>query len=398
MALSAVIFDVDGTLVDTNQLHVEAFVRAFASRQYKVPPDRIFQEIGKGGDNLVPALIGRDGDKTDGDAIRKAQPLEYKKLVESRGCRAFPGAAELIRALRDRAIQTALATSSSKEQLQVTEKGCGIEFSKLVDVAAMADDASKSKPAPDIVAAAVRKLGMSAAQCAMIGDTPYDATSCRGAGVVCLGVTSGGHNIKELISCGARAVWGNVAEIRAKLEEVLRVASPQPAPLTQSVLDKLMREALEVAERAMAEGEAPIGAVVARGDLTIIGRGFNQLHRTGNKTAHAEIVAFADAAGKSEPEARDTILVSTLEPCVMCTGAAMEAGMDTVVYGLSAPADGGTMRVRPPSSPDCQMPRIVGGVLKRESRQLFERWMKKTGNDPMQVAYVTQLLRLNANE
>src|SRR5690349_15950942 len=85
MALSAVIFDIDGTLVDTNGLHVEAFVRAFGSRGYKVPADRIFQEIGKGGDHLVPALIGREGDEKDGEAIREKQPEEYRELVEARG-------------------------------------------------------------------------------------------------------------------------------------------------------------------------------------------------------------------------------------------------------------------------------------------------------------------------
>jgi beta-phosphoglucomutase-like phosphatase (HAD superfamily)/tRNA(Arg) A34 adenosine deaminase TadA len=398
MALSAVIFDVDGTLVDTNALHVEAFVRAFASRQYKVPPDRVFREIGKGGDNLVPALIGREGDQTDGDAIRNAQPREYQRLVESRGCRAFPGGVELIRALGDRAIQAAIATSSSKEQLQVTEKGCGIEFSRWVDVVVMANHASTSKPAPDIVAAAVRKLGMSPAQCAMVGDTPYDATSSLGAGVACLGVTSGGHEARELISCGARAVWRDVGEMLAHLENVLQVSSPQPVPLTHGILEKLMGDALRVAGQAMSQGEVPIGALIARGDLTVIGRGFNRLNQTGNKTAHAEIIAFSDAAGKIGRDARDSILVSTLEPCVMCTGAAMEAGIDTIVFGLHAPADGGTNRVRPPTSPESQMPRIVGGILEQESRQLLEQWLRKCNNNPKQIAYVNQLLRVKENE
>jgi len=394
MALSAVIFDVDGTLVDTNQLHVEAFVRAFASRGYKVPPDRIFQEIGKGGDNLVPALIGRDGDEKDGKAIREAEPEEYRKLVESRGCRIFPGAVEIIRALRDSAIKTALATSSNKQQLQVTEKGCGVEFSKLVDVVVLADDASSSKPAPDIVVAAVEKLKMSPAQCTMVGDTPYDAASCRPAGVVCLGVTSGGHEANELISCGARAVWDNLATMREQMDCVLRTASPQPIPLTQALLEKLMGESLACAEEAMNMGEIPIGAVITRGDLTIISRGYNRLNSTRNKTAHAEMVAFAEASGKIPAEARDCVLISTLEPCVMCTGAAMEAAIDTIVYGLTAPADSGTHRVRPPQSPESQMPRIVGNVLAQESLRLFKKWLPTAAN-PQQIAYVRQLLKLH---
>jgi HAD superfamily hydrolase (TIGR01509 family) len=394
MALSAVIFDVDGTLVDTNNLHVDAFVRAFALRGYKVPPDRVFQEIGKGGDNLVPALIGREGDEKDGKAIREAQPEEYRKLVESRGCRVLPGAVEIIRALRDSAIQTALATSSSKKQLQVTEKGCGVEFSKLVDQVVLAEDASSSKPAPDVVVAAVRKLRMSPAQCAMVGDTPYDAASCRTAGVVCLGVTSGGLEASRLLSSGARATWRDLAEMRDRLDDVLRIASPQPIPLTQDLLEKLMLRALGAAEQAMNDGEVPIGAIIARGDLSVVASGYNRLNKTGNKTAHAEMVAFAEASGRLAPDARDTILVTTLEPCVMCTGAAMEAAIDTVVFGLTAPADSGTHRVNPPQSPESQMPRFVGNILAKKSRRLFEQWLP-TATNPRQIAYVKQLLELN---
>ena len=75
----------------------------------------------------------------------------------------------------------------------------------------------------------------------------------------------------------------------------------------------------------------------------------------------------------------------------MCTGAAMEAAVDTIVFGLRAPADSGTGRVEPPRSPESQMPRIVGDVLARESRNLFERWLAKNADSP-QAAYVKQLL------
>jgi hypothetical protein len=84
-------------------------------------------------------------------------------------------------------------------------------------------------------------------------------------------------------------------------------------------------------------------------------------------------------------------MVSTLEPCVMCTGAAMESAVDTIVYALAAPADNGTARVRPPESPESQMPRIVGGVLAAESRTLFERWLDMHRGEP-QAAFVEQLL------
>jgi tRNA(adenine34) deaminase len=140
----------------------------------------------------------------------------------------------------------------------------------------------------------------------------------------------------------------------------------------------------------------PIGCVLAGGSGIVLVHAYNELNRTHSKTAHAEMVAFAKAAGEVPPDARDLILVSTLEPCVMCLGASMEAAVDTIVYGLKAPADSGTGRVQPPQSPESQMPRIVGGVLAGESRGLFEQWLQRPGNNPQQVKFVRQLLALTS--
>jgi tRNA(Arg) A34 adenosine deaminase TadA len=291
-------------------------------------------------------------------------------------------------------LKLVLATSSAEEHIDAIEKSAGIDLSELFDEIAMGDDAHQSKPAPDIVTAAVRKLGMSPAQCAMVGDTPYDALAARDAGVVCLGVQCGGHDGQTLVKHGARAVWRDPADLFGNIERALYIASPGSAHLTQSAMEQLMSIALQHAAEGMKQGEAPIGCVIARGDGTPIDGAFNELNRTQNKTAHAEIVAFAKCAGKCDVDCRDLILVSTLEPCVMCTGAAMEAAVDTILYGLRAPADSGSKRVRPPQSPESQMPRIVGNILARQSRQLFEQFLKK--NPPEQQArYVKQLLELN---
>ena len=91
-------------------------------------------------------------------------------------------------------------------------------------------------------------------------------------------------------------------------------------------------------------------------------------------------------------DARDLILVSTLEPCVMCLGAAMEAAVDTILFGLCAPADGGRSRVRPPVSPESQMPRILGNVLAEESRRLLEEFLRRSPSNPAQILFVTELL------
>src|SRR5690242_9921774 len=146
--------------------------------------------------------------------------------------------------------------------------------------------------------------------------------------------------------------------------------------------ERLMLDALAVAREGMMVGEAPIGCVLARGDGTIVARGHNEQNRSGDRIAHAEIVAFHRAAGRVPRDAKDLILVSTLEPCVMCTGAAMEAAVNVVVFGLRAPADCGTTRVKPPSSPESHMPWFVGGVMADTSRDLFERWLPHV-KDPL---------------
>ena len=163
-----------------------------------------------------------------------------------------------------------------------------------------------------------------------------------------------------------------------------------------------MRAALAEAALGMAEGEAPIGCVLVRGTgaaLCIIARGHNRVNALARKTAHAEMVAFENAGAQNgQPpalplDADDVILVSTLEPCVMCLGAAMEAGVRTVLFGLQAPADSGTGRVTPPESPENRTPQIVVGILPKESRALFASWLVgKEGTE--QAKFVTQLLRL----
>ncbi|HEU4699011.1 MAG TPA: HAD-IA family hydrolase [Gemmatimonadales bacterium] len=392
MALDALILDIDGTLVDTNRHHLAAWEEAFRRHGYRVARDRIRVEIGKGGDQLVPAILGCEADARDGDALRAEEKALFLATARSEPLALFPGVRELVAALRARGLRLALATSSGREQIDATfESARATDVVEAMDVVVTKDDAAASKPAPDTVTSAVRKLGLTPAQCAMVGDTPWDAEACRGAGVVCLGVRSGGNDARTLLAAGARAVWPDAAALHRELDAALERASPGPAHLDRARLEQLMRAALAVAREGLAAGDAPIGAVLARGDGTIIARGWNRMWTRASKVAHAEMVTFEDAVGKVPLDARDLLLVSTLEPCVMCTGAAMVASVDTIVYGLVAPPDSGTRRVRPPESPESQMPRIVGGVLAGESRALFEAWLR-TAPNPDQRPYVEQLL------
>jgi len=268
VALDAIIFDVDGTLLDSNALHVEAFVRTFEAHGYRVAPDRIAVEIGKGGDNLVPAILGPSADKKDGDAIRQQQPKEFAKLAADRGIRVFPKVRELLAEVRRRGLKIVIATSSGKQQLETLTRFSGLDIAGEADVLANADDIERSKPAPDVIVAAVNKAKLSPAQCVMIGDTPWDAESAKHGGVITLGVLCGGANDAEtLMGAGARRVYADPADLLAHLDEAGAIASPSPTHLTQERLEELMREALSAAREGMADGEAPIGAALARGGL-----------------------------------------------------------------------------------------------------------------------------------
>jgi tRNA(adenine34) deaminase len=222
----------------------------------------------------------------------------------------------------------------------------------------------------------------------LITDSVDAVESARSAGLVCLAIARDPDAFRAV---GARAVYCNAAEFIASLDEALSLASPGAAHLTTAMMEELMRHALAVAREGMSAGEAPIGCLLARGDGSVIAAGHNEQNRTQNKTAHAEIVTFARAAGKTPLHARDLIMVSTLEPCVMCTGAAMEAAVDTIVYALPAPADSGTRRVACPTSPESQMPRIIGGILEGESRAMFEEFLRKNPR-PEQRQFAEQLL------
>ena len=392
MALDGMIFDIDGTLVDSNPAHIEAWVSAFAELGYRIPADRIAREVGKGGDQLVPSVLGDEAEAREGGRLRELQRQAFLAIAACRTLPVFPGVPELFRALADRGIRTALATSSNMEHLRGTLRSAGVDLPELADELITKDDAAASKPAPDLVLAAAEALGLSPAQCAMVGDTPYDAEACTGAGVVCLGVATGGFGEQELLDAGARAVWDSVADLGGDLDRALEIAAPGPGRLDAAAAERLMRLALAAARDGLEHGEVPIGAVVARRDGRVLARGYNTLRHSRDRTAHAEMVALARSARDIAEDPVGLVLVSTLEPCVMCTGAAMEAGVDAVLYGLRAPADGGTHRVSPARSPDAALPRVVGEILAAESRALLEEWLRVNGN-PEQRRFVEQLLR-----
>ena len=394
MALTGFIFDLDGVLIDSNLVHVDAWEQVFRRAGFRVAPDRLSAEMGKGGDKLIPSLLGDEVETQQGADLRAQQAEVYASLALANGLRVSPGAQQLIAELRRRGLRLALASSSHRKQLDVAERASGVKWGALMDEVISASDVAETKPAPDLVRRAVEGLGLSPAQCAMLGDTPWDARAAIPAGVVAVGITRGGNSAETLLGAGARIVYADPAALLTSLDEALGIVSPGSAELSSPTLERLMRAALRAAEQGMSEGEVPIGSVIANGAAEILAEGHNTFNRTRDRTAHAEMDAFRRVAGRLPVEARDTILVSTVEPCVMCTGAALETAVDTIIFGLEAPADGGTARVQAPVSPESQRTRIVGGVLAKESRALFGQWLTLPGRNRAQEPFVRQLLSL----
>ena len=169
--------------------------------------------------------------------------------------------------------------------------------------------------------------------------------------------------------------------------------------LSAEQMDAFVGEAIAQARKGEGEGEVPIGAVIVVGSgesARVVARGYNRVNALSRKQAHAEIMAFEDSSGKIALDENEIALVSTLEPCVMCFGAAIEAGIPLVVFGCPAPLDNGTSRVREPESPESKMPQVRGGVRQGECTALFTDWLARNGGqkpegDP-QVAFVRATL------
>jgi len=209
--IRAVLLDIDGTLVDSNDAHALAWVDAFAEADRSIPFEQVRQRIGKGGDKLMPEVSGLDAESADGkriDALR-AQIFRERYLPK---LKPFPRATELLERLHADGHTLVVATSAKKEEMEALLEICGA--SRLIQGRTSSDDAEQSKPDGDIVAAALERAKVSAAEALMLGDTPYDIEAARRAGVRTVAVRSGGWDDAGL--AGAAAVYADVAELLAR--------------------------------------------------------------------------------------------------------------------------------------------------------------------------------------
>jgi HAD superfamily hydrolase (TIGR01509 family) len=213
--MSTAILDIDGTLVDTNYHHTIAWARAFRRFDIDVALWRIHRHIGMGGDQLVASVCGQEVEDRHGDEIRAAETDAYSGLIDE--VRPMEGARELIEALKERGHAVVLASSAKEDEVDA--------YLDLLDARALADawttsaDVESTKPAPDLVQAALDRTGDDADSAVMVGDTPWDVKAARQAGVETITVVTGGFSEQELTEAGAVAVFESVAELCERLDE-----------------------------------------------------------------------------------------------------------------------------------------------------------------------------------
>jgi membrane protein len=218
VSIGAFFFDVDGTLVDSNELHVLAWQEAFQQHGEQISRAAIRKQIGKGGDMLLPALLPH-GDP----ALREAIESAHGEIFKSRylqEVKPFRRAAEIIQAVHDREIRVVLASSAKPEELEHHVQLLGV--ASLLHDTVTSGDVERSKPAGDIFAVALQKVApVPAAATLAVGDTPYDVQSAKKNGIETLAVRSDIFTDEELKEAGALAIYDNVAAILGDLEYVL---------------------------------------------------------------------------------------------------------------------------------------------------------------------------------
>jgi HAD superfamily hydrolase (TIGR01509 family) len=214
-SVKTILFDVDGTLVDSNEAHVRAWIAALREGGYDVPAARVRPLLGMGGDKLLPALgVGLTADDEPGTTIaarRKALFLER----EAPRLRPTHGARELVEFVRAEGLRRVVASSASDDELDALLRAAGVE--DLFDATTSSDDAASSKPDPDIVRAALARSETDASQAVMIGDTRFDVDAAARVGVPCITLRCGGRPDDELAE--AIATFDDPADLEAALAE-----------------------------------------------------------------------------------------------------------------------------------------------------------------------------------
>ena len=217
--IKAVIFDIDGTLVDSVDLHAQAWKEAFKKYGKDIPFQQVRHQIGKGGDQLMPVFFSREELDEFGEEIEEYRSDLYKRDFLPR-VRSFPLVRELFERIKADDKRIALASSAKEDELSVYKKIARI--GDLIEEETSADDAEKSKPHPDIFKAALGQLsGISKDEAVVIGDTPYDAEAAGKLRIRTLGVLCGGFPERELRAAGCMDIYSDPADLLARYDETI---------------------------------------------------------------------------------------------------------------------------------------------------------------------------------
>jgi len=213
----AVIFDVDGTLIDTVPLHAQSWADTFGRYGFDIPAEDIRGQIGKGADQLMPVFLDEGTVEEKGEEMERFRSDLFKERYLP-SARAFPGVRELFERLRSQGVAIALGSSCKADELDGYMELAGI--ADLVDATTTSDDADRSKPHPDIFEAALGKLdGIDPGDVIVVGDSPYDAQAARKAGLRTVGLLSGGFPEAELREAGCIAVYKDPEDLLRRFEE-----------------------------------------------------------------------------------------------------------------------------------------------------------------------------------
>ncbi len=204
-SLSAgVLFDVDGTLVDTNYLHSLAWSRALRDAGEWAPMNAIHRLVGMGGDQLVPELLGHDRPEATA-----ARPSRYRELIGD-VC-VFPGATNLLRRVHEHGLSVVLATSAPADELASLRARLGAD--DVIDSQTTANDVDVSKPDPQVFLTAMKAASIDPDRAVAVGDSIWDIQAARAAGLGCIAVETGGFSQHELSEAGALHVYRDVQEM-----------------------------------------------------------------------------------------------------------------------------------------------------------------------------------------
>ena len=214
MPKQAILFDIDGTLVDSNEGHVDAWSRAFEAEGFQIDRAAIHDQIGKGGDNLVPSLVP-DVPADVQERLEKAHGDIYKRDYLPQ-VQPFPGARDLLLRTRDAGKKVVLASSAARSELDHYVRL--LDAADILDGATSKDDVAHSKPCPDIFRAAAENAGTEPAEAIVIGDTPYDIIAARRSGIETIALRSGRFPEDELTAERPVAIYDDVAALLKDFE------------------------------------------------------------------------------------------------------------------------------------------------------------------------------------